>query len=80
MPRADRVGDAVRPHLARVVDGDGDPGADPRLDHHRVDAEVAGRHKHNIAYANWNFKAGSFGIVDQNLKPRKQLVSILTAK
>ena len=36
--------------------------------------------KHNIAYANWNFKAGSFGIVDQNLKPRKQLVSILTAK
>lgn len=36
--------------------------------------------KHNIAYANWNFKAGSFGIVDANLKPRTELVNILTGK
>jgi len=34
--------------------------------------------KHNIGYANWNFKAGSFGIVDGNLKPRQALVKILT--
>lgn len=36
--------------------------------------------KHNIAYANWNFKAGSFGIVDASLKPREELVKILTGK
>ena len=36
--------------------------------------------KHNIAYANWNFKAGSFGIVDASLKPRKELVEVLTGK
>ena len=36
--------------------------------------------KHNIGYANWNFKAGSFGIVDAKLKPRQDLVNALTGK
>jgi endoglucanase len=36
--------------------------------------------KHNIAYANWNFKSGSFGIVDENLKPDTEMVDILTGK
>ncbi len=34
--------------------------------------------KHNVAYANWNYKAGSFGIVDDQLKPDKPMVEILT--
>jgi endoglucanase len=34
--------------------------------------------KHGIAYANWNYKAGSFGIVDQNLKPDVPMVEILS--
>ena len=33
--------------------------------------------KHGIAYANWNFKAGSFGIVDEELKPDVPMVGIL---
>ena len=33
--------------------------------------------KHGIAYANWNFKAGSFGIVDNELKPDIPMVQIL---
>lgn len=41
---------------------------------------VAVFEKHNIGYANWNFKAGSFGIVDANLKPRQELVNALTGK
>lgn len=36
--------------------------------------------KHNIGYANWNFKAGSFGIVDAKLKPRQELVDVMTGK
>ena len=36
--------------------------------------------KHNIAYANWNYKTGSFGIVDANIKPDTELVNILTGK
>jgi endoglucanase len=36
--------------------------------------------KHNIAYANWNFKSGSFGIVDENLKPDTEMINILTGK
>ena len=36
--------------------------------------------KHNIAYANWNFKAGAFGIVDAGLKPDTTMVNILTGK
>ena len=35
---------------------------------------------HDIAYANWNYKAGSFGIVDANIKPDEELVNILTGK
>jgi hypothetical protein len=34
--------------------------------------------KHNVAYANWNYKSGSFGIVDAQMKPRVELVSTLT--
>jgi endoglucanase len=36
--------------------------------------------KHHVAYANWNFKSGSFGIVDENLKPDQPMVDILTGK
>jgi endoglucanase len=36
--------------------------------------------KNNIAYANWNYKAGSFGIVDRNMKPDTTMVNILTGK
>ena len=36
--------------------------------------------KHNIAYANWNYKSGSFGIVDANMKPDTVMVNILTGK
>jgi len=41
---------------------------------------VAILEKHNIAYANWNYKAGSFGIVDANMKPDIIMVNILTGK
>ena len=33
--------------------------------------------KNNIAYANWNYKAGSFGIVDQDITPDQPMVDIL---
>jgi hypothetical protein len=36
--------------------------------------------KHGVAYANWNFKAGSFGIVDADLRPDTVMVNILTKK
>lgn len=36
--------------------------------------------KHGVAYANWNFKAGSFGIVDAGLRPDTAMISILTGK
>ena len=36
--------------------------------------------KHNIAYANWNYKSGSFGIVDATIKPDSEMVNILTGK
>jgi endoglucanase len=36
--------------------------------------------KHGIAYANWNYKAGSFGIVDQDITPDNGMVSVLTGK
>jgi endoglucanase len=36
--------------------------------------------KHGVAYANLNYKAGSFGIVDQNIKPDKPMIEILTGK
>ena len=34
--------------------------------------------KHNIGYANWNYKAGSFGIVDMDIKPDEPMIKILT--
>ncbi len=33
-----------------------------------------------IAYANWNYKSGSFGIVDKDMKPDQQMIDILTNK
>lgn len=36
--------------------------------------------RYGVAYANWNYKAGSFGIVDQTLKADTVLVNILTGK
>jgi endoglucanase len=36
--------------------------------------------KHKIGYANWNYKSGSFGIVDINMKPDTAMVAILTGK
>ena len=36
--------------------------------------------KHGIAYANWNYKAGSFGIVDETIKPDKAMIEILMGK
>lgn len=36
--------------------------------------------KHNIGYANWNYKTGSFGIVDAAIKPDSEMVNILTGK
>jgi endoglucanase len=36
--------------------------------------------KHNVGYANWNYKAGSFGIVDAQLQPDSTLVNILAGK
>ena len=36
--------------------------------------------KNNIAYANWNYKSGSFGIVDADMKPDSVMVNVLTGK
>jgi endoglucanase len=36
--------------------------------------------KRNVAYANWNYKAGSFGIVDAQTKPDERLLAILTSR
>lgn len=36
--------------------------------------------KHGIAYANWNYKSGSFGIVDKEMKPDTEMINILTGK
>jgi len=41
---------------------------------------VAVFEKNNIAYANWNYKAGSFGIVDGSLEPDKPMIEILTGQ
>jgi endoglucanase len=41
---------------------------------------VALFNKHNVAYANWNFKAGSFGIVDEDLNPDEALINILVER
>ncbi|MBK5277641.1 MAG: cellulase family glycosylhydrolase [Bacteroidia bacterium] len=34
--------------------------------------------EHGIGYANWNYKAGSFGIVDKDIKPDLPIIKILT--
>lgn len=34
--------------------------------------------KHGVGYANWNFKSGSFGIVDDNLLPDEPMIKVLT--
>jgi endoglucanase len=49
---------------------------DPKLAWYRD--MVAIFEKHGVAYANWNYKAGSFGIVDREMKPVWPLVKILT--
>lgn len=36
--------------------------------------------KHGVAYANWNYKAGSFGIVDENIKPDQPMIDNLTGQ
>lgn len=36
--------------------------------------------KHNIGYANWNYKSGSFGIVDKDMKQDLTMIKILTGK
>jgi endoglucanase len=36
--------------------------------------------KNNVAYANWNYKSGSFGIVDAQMKPDTAILQILTRK
>ena len=33
--------------------------------------------KHGIAYANWNYKAGSFGIVDDEINPDVPMLETL---
>lgn len=34
--------------------------------------------QYHIAYANWNYKDGSFGIVDKDMKPDSTMIGILT--
>lgn len=36
--------------------------------------------KRGIGYANWNYKAGAFGIVDEDIKPDKPMIEILTGE
>ena len=36
--------------------------------------------RYGVAYANWNYKAGSFGIVDRELKPDTVMIKILTGR
>lgn len=36
--------------------------------------------KHGIAYANWNYKAGAFGIVDNELEPDMPMIEVLVSK
>lgn len=35
--------------------------------------------QYNIGYANWNYKAGSFGIVDKDIHPDQEMIKILTS-
>ena len=34
--------------------------------------------EYNIGYANWNYKAGSFGIVNKDMEPDREMIQILT--
>jgi endoglucanase len=34
--------------------------------------------EYKVAYANWNYKSGEFGIVDENMKPLLPIIKILT--
>jgi endoglucanase len=34
--------------------------------------------EHGVAYANWNYKSGAFGIVDEEMKPVIPIIEILT--
>lgn len=36
--------------------------------------------EHGVAYANWNYKSGSFGIVDENNVPSMEVTNILLGK
>ena len=36
--------------------------------------------EHDIAYANWNYKSGSFGLVDDNMNPDQELIDIVLGK
>lgn len=36
--------------------------------------------RYGVAYANWNYKSGSFGIVDDKMKLDNELIGILTGK
>lgn len=36
--------------------------------------------EYGIGYANWNYKAGSFGTVDKDMKPDVEILQILTGK
>lgn len=36
--------------------------------------------EHNVAYANWNYKSGAFGIVDENNVPLREVTDILLGK
>lgn len=36
--------------------------------------------EHGIAYANWNYKAGGFGIVDKDINPDQPVIDIFTHK
>ena len=50
----------------------------PKLDWDREMVSIV--EKQGVAYANWNLKAGSFGITDENLTPDRAMVNILTGK
>jgi endoglucanase len=41
---------------------------------------VAVFERNKIAYANWNYKSGAFGIVDKQIKPDSAMIKILTGK
>lgn len=36
--------------------------------------------ENNVAYANWNYKSGSFGLLDGDAKPRKNYIYIISGK